>query len=38
MKPDGYWLCRNEIRNHYGADLYKECYADVLREVMELSN
>lgn len=28
----------DEIRNHYGADLYKECYADVLREVMELSN
>ena len=28
----------DEIRDHYGADLYKECYADALREVMELSN
>ena len=28
----------DEIRNHYGAGLYKECYADVLREVMGLSN
>lgn len=28
----------DEIRNHYGADLYKECYADALREVMKLSN
>lgn len=64
MKPDEYWLCRNEIvnahlstphkyepftelfdvekldeiRDHYGADLYKECYTDALREVMELFN
>ena len=28
----------DEIRDHYGADLYKECYADALHEVMELSN
>ena len=28
----------DEIRNHYGAELYKESYADALREVMELSN
>ena len=28
----------DEIRDRYGADLYKECYADALQEVMELSN
>ena len=28
----------DEIRDYYGADLYKECYADALHEVMELSN
>lgn len=28
----------DEIRNKYGADLYKECYTDALHEVIELSN
>ena len=28
----------DEIRDHYGVDLYKECYADALNEVMELAN
>lgn len=26
------------IRDHYGATLYRECYADVLGEVMAMSN
>lgn len=27
-----------EIRDKYGVDLYKECYSDALREVVEAAN